>query len=197
MIIILATTYLYQKYQGYSFELPEQVPTPAQDVLKGVGHAAIHLDTLLKIFPAISQLPPAKEVLSKNVVQLSESYIAIPVRYFRGKLVEVLPAVHTTFQHGLKSKVNWTFVAVASISEEIIFRYGIQTVLLTKAPKAFLEKVAPAYKSLVDHKVIKAVRVIFTSILFALAHIIRLGSTPGMLLPQFIFSIYTSSLREY
>ncbi len=54
--------------------------------------------------------------------------------------------------------------------EEALFRVVFQELLLKRIPKAILQKVAPSYASIVDHKVTRIARVLLTSVLFSLAH---------------------------
>jgi membrane protease YdiL (CAAX protease family) len=72
--------------------------------------------------------------------------------------------------------VNWTFLLTTSILEEIAFRYFLQTFLLAK--------------------VAKSARIVLTSTMFALVHIVRFGHFRGMLGHQFLSGLYFSVRRE-
>jgi hypothetical protein len=141
-------------------------------------------------------LPSAVSLLPERICQLSSSLLAAPLIYCREKLCSILPEFPITFSHGLKNPVNLSFVLCGSTIEEILFRGIIQTALLTEAPKAILRKIAPQYEWTVDHTAAKVVRVAVTSLLFALAHIVRLGNYPGMLATQFVAGIVFAVLRE-
>ncbi len=148
------------------------------------------------VLPVLSCLPSARSVLPNKVILLSESFLAIPFRHLRDNLVGIFSGVYTSFKHGLKLKTNWTLILVGSILEEVVFRYCIQSLLLTEIAKFILQKTAPSYEHLIDHKVAKTARIVFTSQLFALVHIVRLGDMPGMLLAQFLAGMYFSYMRE-
>lgn len=73
---------------------------------------------------------------------------------------------------GTSLNLNFQGKAVfcAPIIEEGLFRFGLQEVVLRRAPKAILKKIAPAYTSKVDSKIAKVARVLFTTFLFTIAH---------------------------
>lgn len=58
----------------------------------------------------------------------------------------------------------------APIVEELMFRVGLQEILLKKTPKAILNQFAPSYVGIVDTKIAKVARVTLTAIAFSLAH---------------------------
>ena len=178
-----------------SSPMPE-LPVWLQKVIQVTDRSINMLVGGIFISPIVTLLPSARSTLPKTITWLSEAFLAVPCRGLRSAVVGLLPSVCTTFKYGLKLKTNWTFICVGSSIEEIIFRYCIQSLLLTEAPRFIIQKVAPSYEHLVDCKIAKIARVVFTSQLFALAHIVRLGNVSGMLLPQFLASIYLSYLRE-
>lgn len=141
-------------------------------------------------------LPSATSVLPNKVTWLSEEFLATPFRRLRNAIAGLFPPVYTAFEHGLKLKINWTFILVGSSLEEVAFRGCLQSVLLTEAPKLILRKIAPSHEHLVNHKIAKIARIVFTSLLFALVHIARFADMPGMLLPQFLAGVVFSFLRE-
>jgi membrane protease YdiL (CAAX protease family) len=181
------------------YEIP-RIPAQAHALLGRIvqiaEHAIIIRAGLTSISSIPSYLPTIKSVLSHRVIQLSENILSAPLRHLRDTCVNLLPPFYTTFQYGRRLKTNWTFLLVTSSVEEIIFRSCIQSILLTKIPKLTLRKIAPSYENLVDHKITQIARIIFTSLLFALAHVARLKDHRGMLLPQFLVGIYLSLLRE-
>ncbi len=63
---------------------------------------------------------------------------------------------------------NYAFKA--PIVEELMFRVGLQELLLKRAPKAILNRLAPSYSNIVDTKIAKVARVALTAALFSLAH---------------------------
>lgn len=165
-------------------------------VLQIAKRTAISFAVPFASFPIIPLLPSARAALSGRVVQFSETYLATPLRDSRTYLSSLLPSMHTTFQYGLKTKVNWTTVLVGSSYEEIFFRSFIQTILLTDLPRLITRKIAPSYEPWIDHTMAKVTRNVLTSSLFALSHMIRFGNVPGMLLSQFLGGVYFSYLRE-
>ena len=54
--------------------------------------------------------------------------------------------------------------------EEVIFRIGLQETILKKIPKQILNRFAPSYVSIVDAKIAKIARVMFSALAFSLAH---------------------------
>lgn len=56
------------------------------------------------------------------------------------------------------------------IVEELLFRVGLQEMLLKKIPKAVLNRFAPSYSSIVDTQIAKCARVAISATAFSLAH---------------------------
>lgn len=63
-----------------------------------------------------------------------------------------------------------TFAFKAPIVEELLFRVGLQELILKRAPKAILNRFAPSYSGVVDTKIAKIARVALTAAAFSLAH---------------------------
>lgn len=145
---------------------------------------------------SVLTLPSARSVLPQAIVDLSAKYLAEPLRALRTRIVQVLPPITTAFGYGKKITTNWTMLAVAATLEELLFRYMIQSVVLREAPKRVLKMVAPSYEHIVDHKIANVARVVLTSTLFTLAHVMRMGHFPGMLVAQLVFGLYFSYKRE-
>lgn len=62
-----------------------------------------------------------------------------------------------------------------AISEELIFRGLIQDVLLKRIPSWVLKKIHYSHENILDTKIAKAARIIFTSALFAASHLFNQG----------------------
>lgn len=168
----------------------------AKRVLVFTGSYIATVVVLNPIFVYLKTLPSAQSVLSERICNLSIRFLTYPLQLMRRHILKFLPSIDMTFRYGLKGQINWTFVAVAAGCEELIYRGLIQSVLFTEAPKALLKRISPQHEYLVDHKVVKAARVVFTSVLFALLHIARVGTAPGLLIPQFVMGVYFSVMRE-
>lgn len=171
---------------------------PLLDTVSRVVYETLKVTSLGRLVGLISYayLPSARSILPSRVVDLSEAFaiaLAIPLRPFRHALAGYFPLC-TTFQYGLKLKTNWTYLFISAVFEEIVFRLCIQSQLLTQIPRLALRKIN--LDDCVDHRITKIVRVVFTSLLFALVHIIRYGNAPGMLLFQFFYGVYVSWMRE-
>lgn len=59
---------------------------------------------------------------------------------------------------------------VHPICEELVFRYLLQDVILTKIPKYVVKKIAPGKETALDTTVAKAIRIVVTAVLFSGAH---------------------------
>jgi membrane protease YdiL (CAAX protease family) len=70
---------------------------------------------------------------------------------------------------GLTGTYN-NYAFKAPIVEELMFRVGLQELILKRAPKAILNRFAPSYSGIVDTKMAKIARVALTAAVFSLAH---------------------------
>lgn len=77
------------------------------------------------------------------------------------KIQQLIPALF-----GYKTQLMVRFPVI----NEICFRYLLQDVVLRKMPENLLEKYAPSYTPLVNFKVTKIARILFTSAIFTLAN---------------------------
>jgi membrane protease YdiL (CAAX protease family) len=68
------------------------------------------------------------------------------------------------------SGVYGTIVFKAPIVEELMFRVGLQELILKRAPKAILNRFAPSYSGIVDTKLAKIARETLTAAAFSLIH---------------------------
>ena len=66
----------------------------------------------------------------------------------------------------------------APIIEELVFRYGIQEILLKKIPEQFLQRFAPNKQAILDSKVVTLARIVFTAAIFAYIHLANKGNFP-------------------
>ena len=79
------------------------------------------------------------------------------------------------------SKVDYAAINIcceAPIREELVFRYGIQGVLLKILPQQFLQRFAPGKQAILDSKVVKLARIVFTAAIFSYVHIANKGTFP-------------------
>ncbi len=167
-----------------------------EDISKVEENTAIIVLGAHFIAPYALRLPPAKSVLYKRIVKFSENILAHPLRNLRQSISSKLPAIYTTYQYRLKQRVNWTSHFLGVVLEELTFRKLLQSVVLTKIPKFLLRKISPKKEHLVDHKISKVSRILFTASIFALAHMVRFGHYRGLLSLQFLSGIYYSYLHE-
>lgn len=161
-----------------------------------VALAIAKLIITIKLSPLIFLLPPANTLLSERLITIISLTLTLPTILFRIIIQAALPPLNITFSHGNQGTANVSEYVAVGFSEEIVFRGLIQQKLLRELPKKVLNKFAPNYVDLVDHKVARVARVVFASILFAAAHAPGGGNASGMLLPQFMGGLFYGTLVE-
>ncbi len=175
--------------------IPEPVPEPApqQPVPSRVGTlarrttSALGIGLLSGVVARFLGLPSARSVLPDSVVHLSNTWLHKPLEAVAMPLIEQLTRNH---------RLTWATLSVICVTEDMMFSFFIQSLLLSKIPKLVLQKIAPAYEHLVDCKTAKAARMGVTSVLFALSHLEQWGHTRGMMLCQLFVGLYFARLRE-
>jgi hypothetical protein len=144
-------------------------------------------------------LPTAYQIFGESTIATTDRLVTRPIRYLRDYLSAQLPAINVTYTHSINSTldptVNYTKTCLIGLTEEFAFRGLIQSVLLRDVPKYIIKKIAPEKAGLVDHQVSVAARIVFTSLLFALAHGRLIGKCSS-LLPQFLSGVVYSYQRE-
>ncbi len=150
----------------------------------------------LALEPILVHLPSARAIFSVEVVRFAETFLSVPFRSLRDRVVAMLPAVTTTFSYGARGTVDWTYYFVSCVLQRVVFNGFFQSTLCTELPRTVLERFAPEYKDLVDHKIAKIARVVITSSLYTLMHIVRSGDLPGMLIPQALSGVYAACVTE-
>lgn len=59
---------------------------------------------------------------------------------------------------------------IGPIIEEIAFRFLLQDILLKRVPKYIIKKILPGKETVVDNRITKVFRILFTATLFAASH---------------------------
>lgn len=84
--------------------------------------------------------------------------------------------------------------ALAPIAEEIVFRFLIQDVILTRIPKCLIKRIMPGQETILDSKIAKVVRIILTASLFSLVHFGNLGTYPVAYVTVQVFASFFSGI---
>lgn len=144
-------------------------------------------------------LPPANRVYPKELMSFIHQIVVKPTTDLREFLKEHLPTIEKKFEGmpnpKLDRTVNYTDLLATAISEELIVRGLIQTVLLKECPHFILKQISPENAALVDDKVAKVARSLFTAAIFALGHG-KIDGDHSSLLPQFVSGLLFSYWRE-
>jgi len=101
---------------------------------------------------------------------------------------------------GLTDTYN-ILVFKAPIVEELLFRVGLQELILKRAPKVILNRFAPSNSSVVDSKIAKIARVAVTAAAFSLAHAIPPEAglpqcSTARLVNNFVFGLILGGVQE-
>jgi len=80
-------------------------------------------------------------------------------------------------------------LVLAPTAEEVVFRYGIQDILLKKLPKKIINAIAPNKTNVLDSTIAKVNRIALAAGLFAAAHCVNYGFYPdAYIIPQVVGS---------
>lgn len=87
------------------------------------------------------------------------------------------------------------------IVEELMFRVGLQEIILKKIPQAILTRLAPSHVGLVNTKIAKVARVTLATIAFSLAHAMpsEMGwpnCSTARLVNTFVFGLLIGGIQE-
>lgn len=100
----------------------------------------------------------------------------------------------------VKSLITTVFILTAAI-EELVFRGAVQDLLLTRIPKAILQKLAPDKVSTVDGRIAKVAKIALVATLFASSHLLNMGKTTdsyvsGQVIQTVILGIVLGIIKE-
>lgn len=89
----------------------------------------------------------------------------------------------------------FSYTIVNASLEEFFYRGVVQSFLLKELPRFILKSINPSYAGAVDRYEAKVIRILATSILFAIAHE-QFKNESGMTLALLIGDLFTSVMRE-
>lgn len=134
-------------------------------------------------------------LLGDQIVSLSGKTGAIPDFDYQKMMTEMCVTIVNTDNF----VINACFIG--PILEELIFRYSIQQVLLKEIPEKIIKIIAPGKEDVLDSKVAKITRTLFTAALFGYIHIVNQGRYPdaycyGQIISSFVGGIAFGILKE-
>lgn len=139
------------------------------------------------VYPGLIKADPAqlKDGMERLILNFKSNGLPIPDTANPERILESL-CPKEEFMKQFAALNNWqspwvceiaaipmtiiTSVIAGPILEELIFRKGLQQVVLKDGVKKVIQKISPAHADLVDSKIYTVCRVVLTSICFGLLH---------------------------
>lgn len=115
-------------------------------------------------------------------------------RFLNARMVD---AIDLTFQEsifGINALDLGMSVVGNPLLDEIQYRYLLQDVLLTQIPKFVIRQFAPGKESLLDSKIAKATRILFTTTLFSFHQIHHISYQSPFIVSAFLVYAFTAGL---
>ncbi len=139
------------------------------------------------VYPGMIKANPAhvKETMEKYILHFQANGLSIPDSVNPEKILESLCpkgefmkqfAVMSNWQSPLAYEIACLPGLIMSIGigapvlEELVFRKGLQQVVLKDGVRKVIQKISPDHADLVDSKIYAVCRIVLTSICFALSH---------------------------
>jgi hypothetical protein len=188
----VAVPSFHTKAKFYCLKMAKKVSECAQKVFSGAIGGAISIVSnvgIITLARKMNIISAAMGIVESTCPALSFEYLSNPTcpanvpplvqdrLFFSPPIQCSLPAAANPTRLALI-----THLALSSINEENIFRNCMQNLLFLSLPYHILKRILPEKETLLQSKVYTIARVILTSGLFAVAHILsRAGLTKGFI----------------